>query len=43
MVFGVGHGVEWSKFHRELVNDEVVSVVLGLDNSSKTLLVFGAR
>ena len=42
-VLRVGHGVERAEAHGELVNDEVVSVVLGLDNSAKTLLIFGAR
>ena len=40
---GIGHGVEGPEGHGELVNDEVVGVVLGLDNSAKTLLIFGAR
>lgn len=41
-VFGVRHGIERTKFHRELVDDEVVGVVFGFDDSSEALLVFRA-
>ena len=42
-ILRVGHSVERTETHGELVDNEVVSVVLGLDESSKTLLVLGAE
>ena len=41
-VVRIRHGVEWTKSHRELVNDVVVDVVLLLDNAAELLLVLGA-
>ena len=40
-VVRIRHGVEWTKSHRELVNDIVVDVVLLLDNAPELLLVLG--
>ena len=41
-IFRVGHGVERTETHGELIDDEVVGVILSLHDTSKTLLIFGA-
>ena len=40
-VRGVRHGIEWAECERELINDEVIRLMFGLDDPPKTLLVFG--
>lgn len=40
-VIGVRHRIEWTKSHREFVNDIIIGVVLGFDYAAKALLVLG--
>lgn len=42
-ILGVGHRVERSQFHREFINYEIVGVILCLDESAQSLLIFGTK
>lgn len=42
-VFWVGHGVKGTEFHRELVDDEIISVIFRFDEASKSLLVLRTK
>ena len=41
-IVGVRHRVEGTELHREFVNNEVVSVIFRLDETTKPLFVLGA-
>lgn len=42
-VIRVRHGIEWTELKGEFVDNEVVGIILGLDESSKPLLVLRAN
>jgi hypothetical protein len=42
-IFRISHRVKRTELHWELIDNEIVGVVLGLDNPAKSLLVLRAR
>ena len=41
-IVGISHCVKWSKSHGELIYDKVIGIILSLDQTPQSLLVFRA-
>lgn len=41
-ILGIRHGIEWTKRHRKLINDEIISFISSSDNAAKSFLICSA-